>query len=154
MRPVRRKQAIKRYEQEFPNLRRGTFNLDDYDASYEAQYCFSAEEDGESASTYDQVLRSKYKDDWMRAMESEIQSLTKHDTWTLQDLPSNNRSIGCKWIFRIKRKPNGEIVKFKARLIAKGFTQRPGINYFESFAPVARKESINVARALVAEKDL
>ena len=83
VRPVRKKQAIKRYEQEFPNLRRGTFNLDDYDASYEAQYCLSAEEDGESASTYDQVLRSKDKDDWMRAMESEIQSLTKHDTWKL-----------------------------------------------------------------------
>ena len=106
VRPVRKKQAIKRYEQEFPNLRRA-FNLDDYDASYEAQYCFSAEEDGESASTYDQVLQGKYKNDWMRAMESEVQSLTKHDTWTLQDLPSNKRSIGCKWIFRIKRKPNG-----------------------------------------------
>ena len=154
VRPVRKKQAIQRYEQDFPNLRRGTFNLDDYDASYESQYFFSADEDGESASTYDQVLRSKYKDDWMRAMESEIQSLTKHDTWTLQDLSSDKRSIGCKWIFRTKRKPNGETVKFKARLVLKGFTQRPGIDYFEKFAPVARKESINVALVLAAEQDL
>ena len=90
----------------------------------------------------------------MRAMESEIQSLTQHDTWTLHDLPSDKRSIGCKWVFRIKRKPNGEIVKFKARLVAKGFTQRPGVDYFETFAPVARKESINVAIALAAEQDL
>uniref|UniRef100_A0AAV1V3K5 Integrase catalytic domain-containing protein n=1 Tax=Peronospora matthiolae TaxID=2874970 RepID=A0AAV1V3K5_9STRA len=154
VRPARKKQAIKRYEQEFPNLRRGTFNLDDYDASYATQYCLSAEEDGESASTYSQVLESKYKDDWIRAMKSEIQALTQHDTWTLQDLPSDKRSIGCKWVFRIKRKPNGEIVKFKARLVAKGFSQRPGVDYFETFSPVARKESINVAIALAAEQDL
>ena len=55
VRPVRKKQAIRRYEQDFTNLKRGTFNLDDYDSSYEAQYYFNAEEDGESASTYDQV---------------------------------------------------------------------------------------------------
>ena len=101
VRPVRKKQAIRRYEQEFTNLKRGTFNLDDYDASYEAQYCFSAEEDGESASTYDQVLRSKYKEEWMRAMENEIQLLSQHHTWTLQDLPSDKKSIGGKWVFRI-----------------------------------------------------
>uniref|UniRef100_A0AAV1UZ15 Integrase catalytic domain-containing protein n=1 Tax=Peronospora matthiolae TaxID=2874970 RepID=A0AAV1UZ15_9STRA len=151
---TRKKQAIKRYEQEFPNLRRGTFNLDDYDASYATQYCLSAKEDVESASTYSQVLESKHKDDWIRAMKSEIQALTQHDTWTLQDLPSDKRSIGCKWVFRIKRKPNGEIVKFKARLVAKGFTQRPGVDYFETFSPVAREESINVAIALAAEQDL
>ena len=122
VRPVRKKQAIKRYEQEFPNLRRGTFNLDDYEASYGAQYCFSAEEDGESASTFDHVLKRKYKDEWMLAMESEIQSLKQHDTWTLQELPPDKRIIGCKWVFRIKCKPNGDIIKFKARLVAKGFT--------------------------------
>ena len=55
---------------------------------------------------------------------------------------------------RIKRSPSGEIVKFKARLVAKGFTQRPGIDYFETFAPVARKESINVAFSIAAEQDL
>ena len=71
-----------------------------------------------------------------------------------KDLPQDKRAIGCKWVFRIKRNPNGTIVKFKARLVAKGFTQRPGIDYFETFAPVARKESINVALAIAAEQDL
>ena len=83
MRPVRKKQAIRRYEQAFTNLIRGAFNLDDYDASYEAQYCSNAEEDGESASTYDQVLRSKYKGEWMRARGSEIKSMFQHHTWTI-----------------------------------------------------------------------
>ena len=154
VRPVRKKQAITRYEQEYPNLRRGEFNLDDYEADYNAQYCFSAEDDGESASTYNQVLQSEYKDDWLRAMDSEIKSLAQHKTWTLKDLPAGKKAIGCKWVFRIKRDPSGEIVKFKARLVAKGFTQRPGVDYFETFAPVARKESINVALALAAEQDL
>ncbi|CAI5712611.1 unnamed protein product [Peronospora destructor] len=154
VRPVRKKQTIRRYEQDFPNLRRGEFNLDDYEAEYDAQYCFSAEEDGESASTYDQVLQSKYKEDWLHAMESEIKSLAQHKTWTLKELPNDKKAIGCKWVFRIKRDPNGEIVKFKARLVAKGFTQRPGVDYFETFAPVTRKESINVTFALAAEEDL
>lgn len=154
VRPVRKKQAIKRYEQEFPNLRRGEFNLDDYEADYDAQYCFNAEEDGENASTYEQVLQSKYKDDWLRAMESEIKSLGQHKTWALTDLPKDKKAIGCKWVFRIKRDTDGAIVKFKARLVAKGFTQRPGVDYFETFAPVARKESINVALAIAAEQDL
>ena len=150
VRPVRKKQAITRYEQEFPNLRRGEFNLDDC----EAQYCFSAEEDGENASTYEQALQSKYKDKWLRAMESEISSLAQHETWNLKDLPRDKKAIGCKWVFRIKRHPNGDIDKFKARLVAKGLTQRAGVNYFETFAPVARKESINVAFAIAAEKNL
>jgi len=154
VRPVRKKQAVVRYEQEFPNLRRGEFNLDDYEAEYDAAYCFNAEDDGESASTYEQVLQSKHKDEWLRAMESEIQSLAQHETWTLKDLPSDKKAIGCKWVFRIKREPSGKIVKHKARLVAKGFTQRPGEDYFETFAPVARKESINVALALAAEQDL
>ena len=131
VRPVRKKQAIRRYEQEFANMRRGEFNLDDYEAGYDAQYCFSAEEDGESASTYEQVLQSRYKDEWLRAMKSEIKSLAQHNTWTLKDLPKDKKTIGCKWVFRIKREPNGEIVKFKARLVAKGFTQRPGVDYLK-----------------------
>ena len=90
----------------------------------------------------------------MRARESEIQSLSQHHTWTLQDLSSDKKSIGCKWAFRIKRSPSGEVVKFNARLVAKGFTQRPGVDYFETFAPGARKESIKVALALAAEQDM
>ena len=154
VRPVRKKQAISRYENEYPNLRRGQFSLNDFEADYDALYCFSAEDDGESASSYKQVLESKYKSEWLQAMGSEIQSLAQHGTWTLEDLPSNKKAIGCKWVFRIKREPSGKIVKFKARLVAKGFTQRPGVDYFETFAPVARKESINVAIAFAAEQDL
>uniref|UniRef100_A0AAV1TKQ0 Reverse transcriptase Ty1/copia-type domain-containing protein n=1 Tax=Peronospora matthiolae TaxID=2874970 RepID=A0AAV1TKQ0_9STRA len=154
VRPVRKKQAITYYEQEFPNLQRGLFNLDDFEAGYDAQYCLIAEDDGERASTYEKVLRIKYKKDWMRAVKSEIKSLAQPKTWALVEISSNKRSIGCKWVFRIKRDQFGVIVKFKARLVAKEFTQRPGVDYFDTFAPVARKESINVALALAAEENL
>lgn len=104
--------------------------------------------------SYDEIMGSKYKDERLRAMESEMKSLEDHRTWTLVDMPSDKKSIGCKWVFRIKRDPNGNIVKFKARLVAKGFTMRPEIDYTETFAPVARKESVNTAAAIAAEEDM
>ena len=67
---------------------------------------------------------------------------------------TGKKAVGCKRVFRIKRDPSGEIVKFKARLVAKGFTQRPGIDFNETFAPVARKESINAVLAIAAAEDL
>nr|CCA21916.1 PREDICTED: copia proteinlike putative [Albugo laibachii Nc14] len=87
VRPVRKKQAITRYEQEFPSMRQGEAKIDEDD--YDALYCFNANEEGESASSYEQVLKSNYKVEWMRAMRREIKSLAKHETWTLEDLPKN-----------------------------------------------------------------
>ena len=69
-------------------------------------------------------------------------------------MPTGKKAVGCKSIFKIKRNPSDEIVQCKARLVAKGFTQRPGIDYTETFAPVARKESINVVLAIAATEDL
>ena len=69
-------------------------------------------------------------------------------------MPTGKKALGCKSIFKIKRNPSDKIVKFKARLVAKGFAQRLGIDYIETFAPVARKESINVVLAIAATEDL
>ena len=69
-------------------------------------------------------------------------------------MPPGKKAVGCKWVYKIKRNPSDEIVKFKARLVAKGFTQRPGVDYTETFAPVARKESINTVLAIAAAEDL
>ena len=99
-------------------------------------------------------MKSKYKNEWMRAMQSEIKSLQDHETWKLVDMPPVKKAVGCKSICKIKRNPSDEIVKFKARLVAKGFTQRPDIDHTETFAPVTRKESINVVLAIAATEDL
>ena len=142
VRPIRKKRGVTRYEQEYSNIPRGQFNLEDFEGEYDSYHCFAAEEDGEQAANYEEVMKSKYKDEWMRAMQSEMKSLRDHDTWRLVNMPPGKKAVGCKWVYKIKRNPSDEIVKFKARLVAKGFTQRPGIDYTETFAPVARKESL------------
>lgn len=154
VRPVRKKRGLVRYDKEFTNIRRGEFNLDDFEGEYDSHHCLVAESSGEQASTYEEVMKSEYKDQWLEAMKSEMKSLEDHNTWKLLDMPQHKKAVGCKWVFRIKRDPSGNIVKFKARLVAKGFTQRPGIDYNETFAPVARKESINAVLAIAAAEDL
>ena len=74
-------------------------------------------------------------------------------TWELIDPPPGCRLIGLKWVYKVKRDEHGAIVKHKARLIARGFVQREGIDFEEVFAPVARMESIRLLLALAAGKD-
>uniref|UniRef100_H3H8C8 Integrase catalytic domain-containing protein n=1 Tax=Phytophthora ramorum TaxID=164328 RepID=H3H8C8_PHYRM len=88
VRPARKRRGVVRYQYEFPGTRRGEFNLDDYEAEFDSLYCFLTEDDdGERAVSYDEVMRSKYKDEWLRAMESEMKSLEDHRTWKLVDMP-------------------------------------------------------------------
>ncbi|WVZ07142.1 hypothetical protein V8G54_020488 [Vigna mungo] len=79
---------------------------------------------------------------WDKAIRIEIESILNNNTWTLVDLPKGEKPIGCKWIFKKKYNPDGSIEKYKARLVAKDFTQKPNIDYFDTFAPVTRISSI------------
>lgn len=84
---------------------------------------------------------------WRQAMDSEYNALLKNDTWEL--VPKlHSKPIGCKWVFRVKRKPDGSIDKYKARLVAKGFLQEPGKDYFETFSPVTKPVTIRVVLSL------
>ena len=69
-------------------------------------------------------------------------------------MPKGIKPIGCKWIFKTKRDSKGNIVRYKARLIAKGFTQKKDIDYKETFSPVSSKDSSRIIMALVAHYDL
>ncbi|KAJ0440609.1 putative RNA-directed DNA polymerase [Helianthus annuus] len=91
------------------------------------------------------------KAEWKRAMEEELASLQKHNTWTLTDLPEGKQAIGLKWVFKLKFHADGKIQKYKARLVAKGYAQKNGIDYEETFSPVARFETIRVVLALAAQ---
>ncbi|XP_066391662.1 uncharacterized protein [Miscanthus floridulus] len=63
---------------------------------------------------------------WRKATEAELQSIEENNTWMLSDLPKNHQTIGLKWVFKLKRDPDGSIVKYKARLVAKGYAQNEG----------------------------
>lgn len=154
VRPVRKKRGVTRYEDENFNMPRGQFDLDNFEGEYNSYHCFAAEEDGDQASNYNKVMTSRYNEQWLEAMKSEMKSLEKNKTWKIVDIPQGQKAIGCKWIFRMKSNPDGSINKFKARLMAEGFTKRPGIDYVDTLASVARKESINDALEIAATEDL
>lgn len=105
-------------------------------------------------TTPKEALESDEKEKWLEAMRSELKSLEENKTWELVDLPSDRKAIKNKWVFARKTDASGKTIKFKARLCAKGFSQREGIDYFETFAPVAKYTSFRYILALTAEMDL
>ncbi|BBN69171.1 hypothetical protein Prudu_793S000200 [Prunus dulcis] len=90
---------------------------------------------------------------WRCAMEAELEMIEKNNTWKLVDRPSNKPVIGVKWVYKVKLNLDGTVQKNKARLVAKGYSQKPGIDYNETFAPVARLDTIRTLIALAAQKE-
>ncbi|CAL2225181.1 unnamed protein product [Prunus armeniaca] len=85
-------------------------------------------------------------------MENEIEMIKKNKTWELVDRPTDKPVIGVKWIYKTKLNLDGTVQKNKARLVAKGYSQKPGIDFNETFAPVARLDTIRTLVALAAQK--
>jgi len=109
----------------------------------------------EEPVSYQDVCSSKDRIHWLKAMREEMDSLKKNKTWYVEKRPKDQKIIGCKWIF--KRKPGIPGVEppiFKARVVAKGYSQRKGIDYHEVFSPMVKHTSIRLVLALVALYDL
>ncbi|CAL2251278.1 unnamed protein product [Prunus armeniaca] len=90
---------------------------------------------------------------WLRAMEDELQMIEKNGTWELVDRPTEKPVIGVKWVYKTKLNLDGSIQKNKARLVAKGYAQKPGLDYNETYAPMARLDTIRTLIALAAKKE-
>jgi Reverse transcriptase (RNA-dependent DNA polymerase) len=92
----------------------------------------------EEPSCYREAVESDEADEWKRSMEEEMESIQKNNTWTLVPLPKGRKAVTCKWVLRVKYDQDGNVDRYKSRLVARGFTQKEGIDYEETFAPVAK----------------
>ncbi|KAG7598335.1 Reverse transcriptase RNA-dependent DNA polymerase [Arabidopsis suecica] len=128
--------------------------FDDEDYYAEALY---TTEDGDTVepADYSEAIRDSNWEMWKRAMDEEMGSQLKNNTWTIVQRPENQRIIGCRWIYKYKLGiPEVEEPRYKARLVAKGYAQREGVDYTEIFAPVVKHVSIRILLAIVAQEDL
>lgn len=96
-------------------------------------------------------LEAKGTPAWEQAMEDKFQSLQKNHTWTLSDLPAGKRPISCKWVYKVKYKADGTLDKYKVHLVARGFSQKEGIDYEEIFAPTTKMSTIWLVLALATQ---
>jgi len=105
-------------------------------------------------SSIEEALHCKDSEKWLEAIQDELRSHQENNTWETAVLPPNRKAINAKWIFKTKRNANGEIVRYKARLVVKGCTQKKGLEYEETYAPVIRYNSLRYLFGLAARYDL
>lgn len=137
---------IARSSERIANLPRPRYNL-----------CVTQTECGSKEGvpeTFDEAILSSQADLWKTAMISEMESLTANNTWCLTELPQGKKAIKCKWVYKTKFNANGDEVCHKARLVVKGCSQRKGIDYEETFAPVVRYTSLRFLFAMAAKNKL
>ncbi|VVT49811.1 uncharacterized protein SAPINGB_P002455 [Magnusiomyces paraingens] len=102
-------------------------------------------------SSFEEAMSSEEAEFWLEACVIEMSSLKRNGTWELVDLPPGRKAINSKWVFKVKRKADGSIERYKARLVCIGFSQVEGIDYTETFAPVVRYETVRIVLAIAAQ---
>ncbi|KRZ83588.1 Retrovirus-related Pol polyprotein from transposon TNT 1-94 [Trichinella sp. T8] len=107
-----------------------------------------------SPSSFHEAMQSVDAADWRKAMEEELHSLEENSVWALVDPPSGKKVLDSRWVLRIKTKSDGSVDRYKVRLVAKGYMQRPGIDYDETFSPVARFDTVRALLSIAAVKRL
>lgn len=116
---------------------------------YEAHYI-----DLDEPQNAEEALSGPEAKEWQGAINEEIAAMKKNKAWIpINQLPKDQKAVTSKIVFKKKLDSQGRVERYKARLVARGFTQRPGIDFKEIFAPVIRYESIRVLLALAAKED-
>ncbi len=109
--------------------------------------------ESDTPQTVEQARASPDREQWKLAFESELNAHTKNNTFTLGSSPPGRRILPTRWVTTIKRGPKGEVIKYKARWVCKGFRQEQGVDYDETFAPVVRVTIIKMLLALATKYD-
>jgi hypothetical protein len=100
------------------------------------------------------VTDPKFGSEWQEAIEAELKALRTFNTWKEVEPPKNRNVVSSKWVFTIKRAEDGSIARFKVRLVARGFSQRYGVDYEETFAPTVKYDSLRLILSLAASEGL
>ncbi|KAF0729711.1 hypothetical protein Ae201684_012771 [Aphanomyces euteiches] len=100
------------------------------------------------------VARSPHASEWYAAMQSEYNSMMANRVWILTSLPNGRKALKSKWVWKVKYLPSGDVERFKARLVIKGFLQMAGVDFTDTFAPVLRLENLRVFCTMIALLDL
>jgi hypothetical protein len=102
----------------------------------------------------EQALNGEDAKKWEMAMQEEYDSFVVNNIWSLVPLPNGTKPISCKWVFTIKHGVDGEIERYKARLVARGFTQTFGVDYNEIFAFIAKFVLMRCILVVAAIEDM
>jgi hypothetical protein len=114
-------------------------------SSYLALMCDLVDQE---PSCFEEAVKKK---EWVEAMTEEYHSIMKNDVWSIVPRPKDKAVVSSKWLYKIKHASDGSIEKYKARFVACGFSQKEGIDYEETFVPIARYTSIRALMALAAK---
>ena len=104
-------------------------------------------------TSYKEAMETVNAPHWRDAAVSEFDSLAVNKTWTLVPRPLHRKVLQCRWVFARKRDSRGQVVRYKARLVIKGFQQKQGLDYTEIFSPVVRMEVLRLLLAIAAILD-
>ena len=127
---------------------------DDDDDDDDDDDCLLVNSVMEEPKTVHEALNGEQSSRWREAMESEYSSLLKNDTWDLVPPPEGKNIVGSPWVLKVKHDENGSVKRFKARLVAQGYSQVKGVDYDEVFSPVSRNTSVRSLLALANAHDL
>ena len=105
-------------------------------------------------TSYRQSQQRSDKDLWHKACEEEMEAHRLNGTWEIVKLPPGKRAIGSRWFMKVKTNADGSLDRYKARMVAKGYSQRPGFDFKETFAPTVRYSTIRIILAIAALEDL
>jgi hypothetical protein len=122
-----------------------------YDAFVSSVYLTNNDDEN---SCYQEAVKCSNSDKWKEKMKDEMNSLAKNATWDLVELPRNRKTVGCKWAYKLKKGVDDKVERYKARMVAKGYSQKACIEFHDIFSRVVKIVSIRSVLALVALLDL